>query len=131
MKPSPKLFLLFLLLLFVSIFAVKYREKIHPGLGEIHPKLALSKILWKLDPYHEIRTFIFGGSQRKEIVKRALINQEDRVFFPVTGEDVEYFREKWKFRTTSTSENVGHPLVDDIDKDGILDVFMGSGSSKV
>jgi outer membrane protein assembly factor BamB len=115
--------LLFLLLLFVLLFAVKYRD-------EIHPKLALSKILWKLDPYHEIRTTLFGDPQ-KEFLKRALINREDRVLFPVTGEDVEYFREKWKFRTTSNFENIGPPLVDNIDKDGIPDVFMGSGSSKV
>ena len=61
---------------------------------------------------------------------RALINREDRILFPVT-EDIGYFREKWKFRTSSNSENTGSPLVDDIDKDGIPDVFMSSGSSKV
>jgi outer membrane protein assembly factor BamB len=129
-KPSSKLFLIFFLLFFITFFAVKYREKIHPSLGVIHPRLVLSKILWKLDPYHEIRTTLFLDSQ-KEIVKRALINREDRVLFPVTDEDFEYFREKWKFRTTSISENYGRPLVDDIDKDGIPDVFMSSGSSKV
>jgi len=124
MKTSSKRFLLFsFLLLIVLFFAVKYR-------GEIHPRPMLSKIIWKLDPYHEIRTTLFGDPQ-KELLEFRLIHQEDWKTFPVEEKNTNYFREKWKFRAASISENNGKALVEDVDKDGIPDVFIASGSTKV
>ena len=123
-KTSSKRFLLFsFLLLIVLFFAVKYR-------GEIHPRPMLSKIIWKLDPYHEIRTTLFGDPQ-KELLEFRLIHQEDWKTFPVEEKNTNYFREKWKFRAASISENNGKALVEDVDKDGIPDVFIASGSTKV
>ena len=88
MKTSQKRLLLFFLLLFVlSLFVAKYQEK-------IHPRLLLGKIAWKLDPYHELRTILFGDPQKDQI-KIVLVNREDRVTFPAIEKDIQYFREKW------------------------------------
>jgi outer membrane protein assembly factor BamB len=129
MKISKKqlLLLLFLLVLLVS---VKYRAKIHPSLGDIHPMLRLSSILWKLDPYHAFRTSLFG-EPAKDWIEPRLVNKEDWVTFPAIKDDSNFFREKWRFRSISTSLNNGKALVDDVDNDGLPEVFIGSGSTKV
>ena len=130
MKIIKKLILgLFLLLLLSSLF-FKYRENIQPNSEKITSRQILSNLLWKLDPHHEIRTTLFGDPQ-KNTLQHILINREESVQLSTTEKDTEYFREKWKFRATSTSQNNGRAPVDDIDNDGTPDVFIGSGSSKV
>ena len=130
MKIIKKLILgLFLLLLLSSLF-FKYRENIQPNSEKITSRQILSNILWKLDPYHEIRTTILGDPQ-KNLLQFRLINREESVQLSTTEKDKEYFRENWKFRALSTSSNNGSAAVDDIDKDGTPDVFIGSGSKKV
>lgn len=129
MKIIKKLTLgIFLLLLLSSLF-FKYRENIPISIKKNYRPI-LSNLLWKLDPHHEIRTTLFGDPQ-KNTLQHILINREESVQLSITEKDTEYFREKWKFRANSTSQNNGRATVDDIDKDGIPDVFIGSGSSKV
>jgi hypothetical protein len=89
-----------------------------------------SHVLWKLDPYHELRTNLFGDPQKDQL-KLKLIHQESSINFPTNEKITNHFREKWKFRATGISENTGHALVEDVDKDGIPDVFIGSGSITV
>jgi outer membrane protein assembly factor BamB len=119
MKTSSKLFLLLFLLLFVvSFFVLKFR-------GEFDPYNILNKI-----QYYEIRATLFGDKQ-EELITLRVLNKEDRVTFPAIEKGPEYFREKWKFRGVSTSQNTGIPLVEDVDKDGIPDVFIGSETTRI
>jgi outer membrane protein assembly factor BamB len=129
MKIIKKLiFGLFLLLLLSSLF-FKYRENVPISIKKTYSPI-LSNILWKIDPYHEIRTILFGDPQ-KNTIQRFLVNREESAQLHITEKDTGYFREKWKFRSTSTAQNNGKALVDEIDKDGTPDVFIGSGSTKV
>ena len=88
----------------------------------------MSKVLWKLDPHHELLTTLFGDPQKNKL-QHILINREESVQLSITEKDTQYFREKWKFRATSTSQNNGRAPVEDVDKDGTPDVFIGSGSN--
>jgi hypothetical protein len=129
MKIIKKLILGLFLLLLLSSILFKYRENIPISINKIYRPI-LSNLLWKVDPYHEIRTTLFGNSQ-KNTIQHFLVNREESVQLHITEKDTGYFREKWKFRSTSIAQNTGKASVDDIDKDGTADVFIGSGSSKV
>ena len=71
------------------------------------------------------------SKDQKKLLQLRLINPEESVQLSTTEKDTKYFSEKWKFRATSTAANDGRASVDDIDKDGTPDVFIGSGSKKV
>jgi hypothetical protein len=119
-----RLFVISLLsVILLSVVVVKYKEK-------ISLRSKIREVLWKIDPYHGFRTSLFGDPA-KDLVERKLISQESRINFSTNEENTRQFREKWKFRAESISENNGQALVEDVDKDGIPDVFLGSGQTKV
>jgi hypothetical protein len=65
MKIIKKLLLGLSLLLLLSYLYFQYRENIPISIKKYRP--ILSNLLWKLDPYHEIRNTLFGDSQKNTI----------------------------------------------------------------
>ena len=95
MKIIKKLILGLFLLLLLSSILFKYRENIPISINKIYRPI-LSNLLWKVDPYHEIRTTPFGDSQ-KNTIQRFLVNREESAQLHITEKDTGYFREKWKY----------------------------------
>jgi hypothetical protein len=129
-----------LLILFLLLFVLPYTllsKRIYPAsfhntFLEIKSRHDNIKqiVVETIDPYYRIRITLFGDP-RRELIKLRVISKEDRVVFPAKEEGEEYFRKKWKFRGISTSQNTGRPLVEDVDKDGIPDVFFASETTKI